>query len=141
MDGWSLRAGQQSVLTAIGLLTKAVNCPKNLQIFEQSTLIIDGQALVVTLGKPQNAASFGDLAYIFVKCNHVKCNEMLNAMRCFHEEGNTNYMCASGRYYNHINVFDRYDKLSIKSGIRNWRIRGALKRMNIQTKDVPLPLP
>ena len=47
--------------------------------------------------------------------------------------------CASGRYYNLINVFDRYDKLSIKSGIRNWRIRGALKRMNIQTKDVPLP--
>ena len=37
MDG-SLRAGQKLVLTAA--LTKVVNCPKRLQISEQSTLII-----------------------------------------------------------------------------------------------------
>ena len=60
---------------------------KKLQISEQSTLIIDGQALV--------AASFGDLAYIFVKCNHVKCNDSVDItqLRCFHEEGDTNYLC------------------------------------------------
>ena len=50
----SLRVGQKSVLTAA--FNKAVNCPESLQISEQSTLIIDGQALVVTLGKPQNAS-------------------------------------------------------------------------------------
>ena len=62
-------------------LTKTVNCPERLQISEQSTLIIDGQALVVTLSKLQNASSFGDLADIFV-----------------------NYIYASGRYYNRIDV-------------------------------------
>ena len=55
----SLRTGQKSVRTAT--LTKAVNCSERLHISEQSTLIIDSKALVFTLGKPQNASSFGDL--------------------------------------------------------------------------------
>ena len=49
----TLQTGYKSVLTAA--LTKYVNCPERLQISEQSTLITDGQALAVTLGKPQKA--------------------------------------------------------------------------------------
>ena len=72
---------------------------------------------MVTLDKPQNASSLGDLADIFV-----------------------NYIYVSGRYYNRKDVvFDRYNKLSIKSGTRNRRGRGASIRRNAQTKDVPLP--
>ena len=71
---------------------------------------------MVTLGEPQNATSFVDLADIFV-----------------------NYIDASGRYYNRIDVFDRYERLYIKSGTRNRRSRGAPTRRNVQTKDVPLP--
>ena len=72
---------------------------------------------MVTLDKPQNASSFGDLADIFV-----------------------NYIYAPGIYYNRIDVvFDRYNKLSINSRTRNRRGRGAPIHRNAQTKYAPLP--
>ena len=41
---------------------------------------------------------------------------------------------------NRIDVlFDRYNKLYIKSSTRNRRSRGVPIRRNVQTKDVPLP--
>ena len=36
-------------------------------IEDNSCLVIDGQALVIALGKPHEALTFGDLADIFVK--------------------------------------------------------------------------
>ena len=64
MNG-TLRTGNKSVLAEV--LTTGINCPEAIDIGDQSsTLIIDGQALVVIVGKPFWVVTFGDLADIFV---------------------------------------------------------------------------
>ena len=77
------------------MLTENVQCPPALEqndLGEQATLIIDGQATVIALGKPQGAVTFGDFADIFV----------------------TNVL-QSGASYKRIDVlFDRYYDISIK---------------------------
>ena len=65
MNG-TLHTGNKSVL-AENFIT-GINCPEAIDIGDQSsTLIIDGQVLVVTVGKPSGAVTLGDLANIFVR--------------------------------------------------------------------------
>ena len=65
-DG-SLRTGQKSILT--DEICTRVNCFDDYTVPENSTLVIDGQALVVALGKPQKhmCTTFGEFATVFVK--------------------------------------------------------------------------
>ncbi|KAJ8305332.1 LOW QUALITY PROTEIN: hypothetical protein KUTeg_015877 [Tegillarca granosa] len=81
--------------------------------------IIDGQALVVALGKPRGAKTFGDLAKVYVDTvfNHAKDN------------------CTRIDV-----VFDRYDNLFIKGGTRDKRGTGRRPITRIfDNEDVPLP--
>ncbi|MGH0135199.1 UNVERIFIED_CONTAM: hypothetical protein FKN15_073102 [Acipenser sinensis] len=99
MNG-SLRTGQKSLL--VDELTKGINSPPTIEIPKGATLIIDGKALVLALGRPNNAKTFGDFADAF-------------AQSVYH----------SGSGYARIDVvFDRYNQDSIKAGTRAKR-RGA----------------
>jgi hypothetical protein len=102
-DG-SLRSGSKASLLEI--LTSGVNCPPGIEAHElgdKATLVVDGQAHVCALGKPQGAATFGDLADTFVKS-----------------------LLAQGHAFKRIDiVFDRYDQLSIKGGTRKKRSKAA----------------
>ena len=82
------------------VLTK-VTCPAELIPGRNSCLLIDGQALVVALGKPEGASNFRELGEIFVKLvNHA------------------------GNSFDRVDVvFDRYRETSIKSGTRKKRSR------------------
>ena len=81
-------------------------------------LVIDGQALVIAIGKPQAAKTFGDLSDIFVKS-----------------------VFQSGKHFQCIDVlFDRYYEHSIKSGTRERLGQGLVPiRRPIESRDVPLP--
>ena len=57
----SLRVGDKSLL--VGVLTSQTTCPANIRPTGSSCLIIDGPALVQSLGKPTGAKTFGDLAF------------------------------------------------------------------------------
>ena len=62
----TLRAGNKSELANV--VTEDIDCPETIQLHATSSfLIIDGQALVVALGKPDAAVTFGDLADTYVK--------------------------------------------------------------------------
>ncbi|KAL8600360.1 hypothetical protein ACOMHN_013575 [Nucella lapillus] len=118
MNG-QLRSGPKSILAQT--LTSEVPCPPQLEatdLEKEATLIIDGQALVNAIGKPQTAVTFGDLADVFVEA-----------------------VLWSGADFQRIDVlFDRYYELSIKGGTRNRRKEGAVAiRRMIESKDVPLP--
>ena len=63
----TLRKRTQSILT--DCLTDRVPCPEQIILHPQANLIIDGQALVMSIGKPDGATTFGDLADTF--CNSV----------------------------------------------------------------------
>ena len=81
--------------------------------------IIDGQALVQSIGKPDGAKTFGDLADVFC---HAIC-------------------CKQGKRINV--VFDRYNVISIKAETRAKRVGKAPKRsirLVIDGRDVPLPV-
>ena len=85
---------------------------------QNATLIIDGQALVVAIGKPAALITFGDLVNTFVQA-------VLNA----------------GAFFNRIDVvFDRYYKVSIKSATRTRCSQGTrpIKRV-IENVNVPMP--
>ena len=64
MNG-KLRSGNKFILA--DELVKDIECPECIELPGLAALIIDGQALVVTLGKPTNATTFGDLADIYVR--------------------------------------------------------------------------
>lgn len=118
MDG-SLRSGSKAVLFQV--LTADVACPTSLaeeELGDSATLIIDGQALVKSIGKPQAASTFGDFTDIFV-----------------------NIVLQSGAAFDRIDiVFDRYYKLSIKAQTRQRRTRGTRPiRRVIEGPNVPLP--
>jgi hypothetical protein len=71
-DG-SLRTGNKSVL--MNFLTEGIDEKQELQVDRASAeLIIEGQALIVSVGKPTDAITFGDLADNFIKSltNHRK---------------------------------------------------------------------
>ncbi|CAL4125529.1 unnamed protein product [Meganyctiphanes norvegica] len=83
-----------------------------------SCLIIDGQALVFSLGKGENCKTFKDQANVFIQC--VLKNEMS---------------------YDRIDVvFDRYRVKSIKNNTRTRRTKNRRPiRKIIEHPDVPLP--
>ena len=86
---------------------------------KMTCMVIDGQSFVVALGKPKGAKTFADLAKVFTKnvFNHAKDN------------------CTRIDV-----VFDRYDKVSIKSSTRDKRRTGRRPvRRVIDNGDVPLP--
>ncbi len=93
-----LRTGNKSVL--VDILTKAIACPDKRDLQGQrSCLVIDGQPLVIAVGKPQGAVTFGDLADTFV----------LSVLQ-------------EGANYERIDVvFDRYRDETIKVGTRSRR--------------------
>ena len=116
MDG-TLRTGTKSVL--VDKLTEDVICPSTIELHESSScLIVDGQALVVALGKPNIAVTFGDLADIYVRA-----------------------VLKIGSSYQRIDiVFDRYREESIKGGTRARRTKTPRPiRRIVEGRDVPLP--
>ena len=117
MNG-NLRTGSKSIL--VQAITEGISCPSNLSTvnMQNSTLIIDGQALVIAIGKPTGQVTFGDFASTFVQA-------VLNA----------------GASFARIDVvFDRYYEISIKSATRSRRSQGTRPiRRVIEHADVPLP--
>ena len=116
MNG-SLRTGNKSVL--IDKLTDGINCPESIDLNGKTAcLVIDGQALVVSLGKPNDCSSFGDLADTFVQA-----------------------VLQMGKRYHRIDVvFDRYRQLSIKAStrLRQTKTSRPIRRV-IESGLVPLP--
>ena len=113
MNG-TLRTGNKSVLAEI--LTTGMNCPEAIDISDQSsTLIIDEQALVVTVGKPSGAVTFGDLADIFVRS-----------------------VLQIRLPYDRIEVvFDRYRHESIKCNTRALWSKSVRPRRIVEGRDIP----
>ena len=60
-----LRSGIKANL--FDILTQCVTCPTEISVEEPSCLVIDGQAAVMSFGKPSTANTFGDYADEFVK--------------------------------------------------------------------------
>lgn len=116
MNG-TLRTGNKSVL--VNKLTEDIVCPEAIELPDSpSCLIIDGQALVVALGKPDHAVTFGDLADTFVKA-----------------------VLKAGSKYQRIDiVFDRYRQETIKGATRTRRTKASqpIRRL-VEGRDVPLP--
>ncbi|KAJ8410625.1 hypothetical protein AAFF_G00195290 [Aldrovandia affinis] len=103
------------------MLTADIPCPNHLEardLQDEPMLVIDGQALVIAIGKPQAAKTFGDLADVFVET-----------------------VLQSGAQFQRIDVlFDHYHKHSIKSGTRKRRGRGSVEiRRPVESRDLPLP--
>lgn len=98
----NLRSGNKAVLADV--ITEGIECPEGIELHDTSScLIIDGQALVVALGKPDGAVTFGDLADTCV-----------------------NTVLKAGAKYHRIDiVFDRYRKETIKGTTRTRRSKGA----------------
>ena len=112
-----LRTGDKSSL--MNLITTDIDCPSSIEHQkETSLLIIDGQALVVTLGRPENIATFGDFARLFIQ-NVEK----------------------SGTKFKRVDiVFDRYRDSSIKAATRQKRAKKLCPiRRVIENEHVPLP--
>ena len=82
------------------MITEGIDCPEVINLHDTSScLIIDGQALMVALGKPENAQTFGDLAETYVST-----------------------VMKSGANYQRIDtVFDRYREETIKGTTRTRR--------------------
>ena len=114
IDG-SLRSGAKHIL--MDVLLQRVCCTEKPSVPDSSTLVIDGQALVVALGKTQLSKTFGDFAKTF-----------------------SNVIYQYGQHFSRIDiVFDRYLELSIKDGTRVRRKRKMPIRRVIENKFVPLP--
>ncbi|KAJ8868589.1 hypothetical protein PR048_030127 [Dryococelus australis] len=116
MNG-TLCTGNKYILT--DLITEGISCPETIQLHETSScLIIDGQALVVALGKPDNALTFGNLADMYVMT----------------------VLKVGYRYQRIYVVSDRYREETIKSATRKRRIKSTRPiRRIIEGRDVPLP--
>ena len=101
MNG-TLRIGNKSAL--VDMLTEHVVCPDEIELNDSSScLIIDGQALVVSLGKPNNAETFGNLADAYVRA-----------------------VLKAGTTYQQIDVvFDRYREETIKGASRTRHTKSA----------------
>jgi len=114
-----LRSGSKAELLQV--LTSGIQCPSSIgstDLGETATLIIDGQAMICSIGKPSKADTFGDLADVFIGA-----------------------VLQSGTHFKRIDVvFDRYYKKSIKEGTRTRRGQGSMAiRRLIEGRKVPLP--
>ncbi|CAH3035152.1 unnamed protein product [Porites lobata] len=111
-----LRSGNKSVL--IELLSGGMEYTRVTPVTGRSTLVIDGQALVMALGRPTECNTFDDLADRFLKA-----------------------VLVCGKDYDRIDVaFDRYRETSIKCATRKKRSRGhAPIRRVIEDGTVALP--
>ena len=112
----SLHSTNKSVLANI--LTRHVQTPADVPLQGPSCLVIDGQALVMALGKPPDTTTFGDYANKF-----------------------TDTVLKMGAKYQRVDVvFDRYHDESIKTGTRVKRKqRHRPVRREIKNESVPLP--
>jgi len=99
MNG-TLRMGNKAILADV--LTEGIECPQVISPEEPACLVIDGQALVVAVGKPENAVTFGDFA-----------NRYASAV-----------LMAGSNYQRIDVVFDRYREETIKSSTRRRIIEG-----------------
>ncbi|MGH0123935.1 UNVERIFIED_CONTAM: hypothetical protein FKN15_015461 [Acipenser sinensis] len=94
MNG-SLRSESKAILSQV--LTAGIPCSPGFEatnLVEEVSLIIDGQALVIAIGKPQRATTFGDFADVFVVA-----------------------VLQGGVLFRRIDVvFDRYYEASLKGG-------------------------
>lgn len=98
-------------------LTKHVDSPEAMLVPNSSScLIIDGQALVATLGKHDNAANFGGLTHLYVRAVMKADYQLIDV------------------------VSDRYRDETIKGHTRKWcKIASPPIRRPIEGRDVPLP--
>jgi len=95
-----LCTGHKSVMMEV--LSSGTERPRVTPIAGRSTLVVDGQALVMVLGRPSECNTFNDLRDKFVKA-----------------------VLASGKDFHRIDVtFDRYREMSIKCTTRKKRSRG-----------------
>ena len=87
-----LQTGSKAIL--VDVLTADVPCPDHLKLTDldtDPTIVIDGQAMIVALGKPKAAKTFGDYADSFIET-----------------------IIKSGQQFKRIDViFDRYYETSI----------------------------
>ena len=97
MNGQLIRTGTKSILADV--LLSGINCSESIEAEGSSCLIIDGNDLIVAIGKPQEAKTFGDIADVFM-----------------------GVVMPYGRACQQIHVtFDRYWTDSIKSATREKR--------------------
>lgn len=102
------------------LLIKNIEIPKSLpESITKTCLIIDAQAQIQAMGKPEKAVTFGDLSDEF--CSSIKKR--------------------FGSVYSRVDViFDRYQDMSIKSDTREKRVGKTRPiRRVISSRDVKLP--
>lgn len=113
----TLRSGNKAILADV--LINGIFCPPDLVVHRNSCLIIDGQALVLTLGKPAGVVTFEELADSFL-----------------------NLVIHMGRHFSRIDViFDRYYDKSIKAGTRDRRSKHVIPvRRMIENGSVPVPI-
>ena len=111
-----LRTGNKAGL--MELLSSGNQHSQIMPVPGKSTLVIDGQALVMAIGRPAHCNTFNDLADTFTKA-----------------------VLEFGRHFYRIDVaFDRYRETSIKQTARQKRSRGyAPIRRQIESGSVPLP--
>lgn len=114
----TLNTGNKSLMADV--LTQNIVTPPDIQLGDpwKNCLVIDGQALVMALGMPQEVVTFGDFADLFVKT-----------------------VLLMGSRSSRIDVtFDRYEIVSIKSGTRKKRSEGTRSiRRVIENRSVPVP--
>ena len=115
-----LRTGNNSELA--NLVIEDIDCPQcpeTIQLYATSSFfIIDGQALVVTVGKRDAAVTCGDLAETYMKTMRI----------------------AGSEYHRIDVVFGRYRDETFKSTTINRRRTAArpIRRL-VESRDVPLP--
>ncbi|XP_051232747.1 uncharacterized protein LOC127350304 [Dicentrarchus labrax] len=112
----SLHSTNKSVL--VNILTKHIQTPADVPLQEPSCFLIDGQALVMALGKPPDITTFGNYANKFADT----------------------VLKMAEKYQRVDVVFDRYHDESIKTGTRKKRKqRHRPVRREIVNDSVPLP--
>ena len=116
MNG-NIRSGNKAAL--LDEVTAEVDIPEEIEMARSSSqIIIDGQEMVVSMGRPAKAETFGDLGEVFAK----------------------NVMRFSATYERIDVVFDRYKEDSVKHSTRMRRTKTCHPiRRAIENRDVPLP--
>ena len=112
----NLHSTNKSLLSAV--LTQDVHCQTSIELDNPGCIIIDGQALVMALGKPSDVKTFGEYANMFVET-----------------------VLKMGAQYQRIDVaFDRYQSNSIKRGTRaKQKERHRPVHRKIENDMVPIP--
>ena len=104
MNG-TLRTGSKAVL--LQGITSGISCPSSLSniVMQNASLIIDGQALVVAIGKPPGLVTFGDFANTFVEAvlkagaNFNRIDVVFDRLQSIHQKRNSNKTLS--RYESH----------------------------------------